>query len=72
MLDLFGDLGGILELFIVFTSVLVSPFSEHSFLTKAIKYLFLIRTNENGLFKQKKFKKKKGRKNLRKFDDHAQ
>ena len=50
MLDLLGDLGGVTEVFMIFFSALLMPISDHSFLVKAMKKLFIARTRDEDLF----------------------
>ena len=50
IIDLLGDLGGQLELFVFVFGVFMFPMSEHSFTLKAAKKLFLARTKDKGMF----------------------
>ena len=50
LLDLMGDLGGIIEVLIFGCSFFVTPISEHSFILKALKKLFLAKTVHKELF----------------------
>lgn len=50
LLDLFGDLGGVLEIFIAIFAIFVEPVAEHSFVLTALAKLFFARTNETDLF----------------------
>lgn len=50
LLDLFGDLGGVLEIFIAIFAVFIEPMSEHSFVITAISRLFYARTHVKDLF----------------------
>ena len=66
MLDLFGDIGGVVEVILMLTELFVKPIAEHMFLLKAIQKLFLARTTDKNLFAEKKgdkaqrkFKRKK-------------
>ena len=54
-----GDLGGVLELIAIIVGIAVSPYSEHSFILKALQKLYLARTRTTGLFIQPKQKKLK-------------
>jgi hypothetical protein len=47
---LFGDLGGVLEIFIAIFAIFVVPISEHSFILTALSRLFIARTDEQNLF----------------------
>jgi hypothetical protein len=53
LLDLFGDLGGIFELLKGFIGLLLFQVSEHSFILKALKALFMISTEDPELFDNK-------------------
>ena len=57
-LDLIGDLGGVLEVFLVFFAFFIEPISEHSFYMKALSKLFVANTKEKKYFK-KDYKKRK-------------
>jgi hypothetical protein len=50
LLDLLGDLGGVLEVFMLVFGLIAFPISEFSFVMKAISILFLARTKDNDLF----------------------
>jgi hypothetical protein len=63
LLDLIGDLGGVLEVFIIFFGLIAFPISEFSFVMKAISILFLARTKDNGLFEKAKLVNKKNKHN---------
>jgi hypothetical protein len=41
LFDLFGDIGGLMEVILIFASNLVSSFSEHQFFLKALQKLYL-------------------------------
>jgi hypothetical protein len=49
ILDLLGDFGGVMEVFLLITEVLLKPVSEHSFLVKAISKLYLAQTKDDSL-----------------------
>ena len=57
-LDLLGDLGGVTEVMMIVFSFFLYPISEHSFVVKAMKKLFIARTRENGIFMEPKAKVK--------------
>ena len=62
LLDLLGDLGGVTEVMMIVFCFLLLPISEHSFVVKAMKKLYIARTREDNLFlppKQKKPRKSK-------------
>ena len=58
-MDLLGDLGGVTEVIMIIFGFILYPISEHSYTLKAIKRLYLARTNKNGLFLEEKNKKEK-------------
>ena len=51
-MDLIGDLGGVHELIVIFFSIFMSSVSEHSFVSKALGILYLVRTKETDLFEK--------------------
>ena len=53
ILDLLGDYGGVMQVFLILAELLLRPVSEHSFLMKAISKLFLASTVDKNLFKPK-------------------
>lgn len=59
LIDILGDVGGVLELLIFIFGVVMYPWSEFSFLTKALQRLYLARTKKESLFIKKKNKNKK-------------
>jgi len=46
LLDLSGDLGGVIEIFTIALGILLSPFAEFLFNLKAIEKLYLAKTND--------------------------
>jgi hypothetical protein len=52
LLDLIGDLGGVLEVIIAFFGLFIYPISEFSFFLTALERLFLARTVDKTLFKK--------------------
>ena len=51
MFDLIGDLGGVLEIFVVVFLFIVSPITEYSFKMKAIQKFYLARVKDrNDIF----------------------
>tara|TARA_B110000285_G_C14885805_1_gene496111 strand:- start:518 stop:790 length:273 start_codon:yes stop_codon:yes gene_type:complete len=50
LFDLIGDLGGVKELIILSFGWFLFPMSEHSFIMKAAKHLFLARTSNKEIF----------------------
>lgn len=57
LLDLLGDLGGVTEVMMIVFCFLLLPISEHSFIVKAMKKLYIARTRETDLFLPAKSKK---------------
>ena len=51
LLDITGDLGGVMEVFVWSIGILISPFSVFSFNMKAINKLFMAKTVDKNLFK---------------------
>jgi len=49
-IDLLGDLGGVTEVIMIVFGFFLFPISEHSFFLKAIKKLYLVRTEDNSMF----------------------
>ena len=58
LMDLIGDLGGVLEVIIFLFGFFLFPASEFSFVIKALQKLYLARTSQSGLFKNDKMLKK--------------
>jgi hypothetical protein len=54
VLDLMGDIGGVLEIIVLFFGIFLNPISKFSFDLTAIRYLYLVRTSEKDLFDNKK------------------
>jgi hypothetical protein len=54
MLDLLGDLGGVTEVIMICFGIFIYPVSEHSFVIKAIRKLYMAKTKENQVFQDKK------------------
>lgn len=54
LLDLLGDLGGVIEVIMVFFGIFLYPVSKHSFIMDASRSLFLARTKQDGLFISKR------------------
>jgi hypothetical protein len=54
ILELMGDIGGVLEIIVLFFGIFLNPISKFSFDLTAITYLYLVRTSEQGLFDNKK------------------
>ena len=52
LLDLLGDLGGILEVVMLATGFMLFPISEHSFVMKASHRLFYARSDSDKIFKK--------------------
>ena len=52
MLDLLGDLGGVVEVLIFVFGIFIFPISEHGFILAALNKLFIARTTTQSLFKR--------------------
>ena len=52
VLDLLGDLGGVIEIIILAFGIFIFPISRHSFYTAALKRMFMARTKDPKLFKK--------------------
>lgn len=50
LLDLLGDLGGVTEVMMIVFCFIILPISEHSFVVKAMKKLYIARTKDSDLF----------------------
>ena len=61
LMDLIGDLGGVLEVITFMFGIFLVPISEFSFVIKALQKLYLARTTQTGLFKNDKMRKKKNK-----------
>ena len=66
IVQLLGDIGGVIEFVMVLSAMILSPYSEFIYLTKALKKLYLARTRDKHLFRvsrnshqQKELKKDK-------------
>ena len=46
ILDLFGTIGGILEIFMFIVELVMGPISEHAFLCSAISTFYLVKHGE--------------------------
>ena len=51
VLDLFGDVGGILDIFVLIFGIFIFPYSEHSFKLSSAHTFFMAKTRDNGLFR---------------------
>ena len=47
VLDLLGDLGGVVEIILVFFGIVIYSISKHKFILKASKQFFLARSRVN-------------------------
>ena len=54
LLDLMGDLGGVLEVMIFVCGIMLYPISEHSFVLKALNLLYLVKSNDSKRFAKRK------------------
>jgi len=60
ILDLFGTIGGILEIFMFVVELFMGAISEHAFLCSAISTFYIAKhTNEEKIFKNEDLEKKK-------------
>jgi hypothetical protein len=50
LLDLLGDLGGVTEVMLLLFNFFLLPISQHSFVVKMMKKLFIARTKDEDLF----------------------
>ena len=67
MMDLIGELGGVLEVLILFCSIFLTPVSEHTFILKALETLYLGRTLDKDLFVKTNLKNKKHKNKFKSF-----
>lgn len=51
LLDFFGDLGGVFEVFKTMILFFILPISEHIFILRVLKRLFYVKTRDENLFK---------------------
>ena len=67
-MDVIGDLGGVMDIFILIAGVFVCPVTEFSYYMTAFRNLFLARTSDSGIFKtSSKGKKKRGTPGLKRW-----
>ena len=50
--DFLGDLGGVIEIILLFFGMFLLPLAKHSFILKATKKLYLARTKEESIFEK--------------------
>jgi hypothetical protein len=62
LLDLMSDLGGVMELFLLIVGYFIAPVSEHSFIMKAIRMVYMAKTKDTKIFCDKE--------HYIKFQDH--
>ena len=58
ILDLFGTIGGILEIFMFFVELIMEPISEHAFICSAISTFYIIKHQQEEKFFNKEISKK--------------
>ena len=58
ILDLFGDLGGVVEVILTLGALSLSSFTEHSFVIKALQKFYLAGTRNENLFLDTQSKKR--------------
>ena len=69
-LDLIGELGGVSDLITFFLGIFIYPFSEHFFIMKFLRKMYIVRSKSLNIFKTavgkplKKDKKKPKFKNI--------
>ena len=51
LLDLFGDVGGLLDFLTLFIAIISGPWAEFKFLTKAIEKMYFVKTKRSDLFR---------------------
>ena len=56
--DLIGELGGVIEVFIIVFGIFLYPVSNHSFILKASQMLFYAKTSDESLFAEEEKKPK--------------
>ena len=54
VLDLFGEVGGIIDFLLIFINVVVQPIQTHGFLLKAIQTLYMVKTRDESAIKKPK------------------
>ena len=54
LIDILGDLGGVVQIIVLFFGVFLNPIAEHSFVMKATKRLFTAKTKDDNLFDKRK------------------
>ena len=60
ILDLFGTIGGILEIFMFVVELVMEPISEHAFICSAISTFYIVKhSSEQKIFKTELLKKNK-------------
>ena len=57
LIDVFSDIGGILEVIVLIFGFLVYPISKYSFYLENIQKSFLVECNDKSIFKKKILKK---------------
>ena len=57
ILDLFGTIGGILEIFMFFVELIMEPISEHAFICSAISTFYIIKHRKEEKFFNKEISK---------------
>ena len=70
VLDLFGTIGGILEIFMFVVELVMGPISEHAFLCSAISTFYIVKhTEEEKVFKSEDLKRKKKHSSVQSIDN---
>ena len=50
ILDLFGEFGGVMEVFFVIGGILLASYSDYNFNIKALRKLYMVKTRDDNLF----------------------
>jgi hypothetical protein len=61
-LDVFGDFGGVSEVLSALAALALGPIASHAFLSKAISKLYIAKSKDESIFRQKKSAKSQSRK----------
>ena len=60
-LDVLGDFGGVKEILESLAAFLLGPIAAHAYLSKAISKLYLAKTSDESVFKEKHSEKAKSK-----------
>jgi len=70
LLDLLGDVGGVSSILIFVFSFICDPITHHSFVMKAMKKLYMVRTKDDTVFKNEGKKQAKMERKIDKLIPH--